>query len=104
MNYKQTSWGFELVWASTTNYSGKTIIIKEGEQTEFGYCKKTDKTIFVLQGVVNLVLEARTKMLKAGEAYHINPGIMYQLAALKGDATILEAGTSIVDDFIEVKK
>ena len=104
MTDNKTPWGFELVWADAKNYYGKTLIIKEGEQTNFGFYKKTDKIIFVLQGAANLVLESRSKILTEGESYHLSPGIMYQLMALKGDVTILETGTSLANDFIEVKK
>ena len=103
MNYDKTPWGVEVVWANTKEYSGRVFIIKEGEKTPFGYHKSMDKTIFVLQGVVNLVLENRTKLLNEKETYHISSNIMHQLVALKGDATILEVGTRLIGDFIEVK-
>jgi len=104
MNYDTTPWGVQMTWANTKDYSGSVYIIKEGEQTPFGYYKSRDITILVLQGVVNLVLENRTKMLLEKDTYHINPQIMYQLVAVKGDATILEVGTRITSDFVEVMK
>ena len=63
MNYEKKPWGFELVWANTENYSGRVFIIKQGEATAFSYHKTRDKTIFVLQGIVNMVLENRTKKI-----------------------------------------
>lgn len=102
MNYETTAWGGEMVWANTDKYSGKIIIVKEGEQTAFGFHKNRDKVLFVLQGVIVLVLEGKSKMIGEKESYHIPAGAMHQIKAIKGDATILEAGTTITEDFTEV--
>lgn len=104
MNYIKKPWGFELVWADNKDYSGCVLIVKQGEATPFIYHKTRDKTIFVLQGIVNLVLEGRSKLLNEGEQYHISPKIIHQIVAIKGDATILEAGTRLTDDIVEVKR
>lgn len=104
MKHEVKPWGVEVVWANTQHYSGRILVIKEGEKTPFGYYKNRDVTILVLQGVVNLVLEARTKMLMEQEVYHIDPRVMHQIVTIKGDATILEAGTQITGDFVEVQK
>jgi mannose-6-phosphate isomerase-like protein (cupin superfamily) len=103
MNNETKPWGNEIIWANSDKYSGKILIIKEGEETLFGYNKSRDKTIFILQGVITLVLEGRSKMLGEKETYHIQPKIIHQIKAIKGDATILEVGTTITDDFVEVK-
>jgi len=102
MKHDTTSWGGEMIWANTDKYSGKILLIKEGEQNSFGFHKNRDKIIFVLQGVIVLVLEGRTKMIGENDSYHIPAGVMHQIKAIKGDATILEAGTTITDDFVEV--
>jgi len=104
MNYDKKPWGYELVWANTEAYSGRVLIIKQGDSTNFLYHKTRDKTIFVLQGIVNLILESRTKLLNEGEQYHIPAKVMHQLVAVKGDATILESGTKLLDDVIEIKR
>lgn len=104
MNYTQQPWGFELIWANESAYSGRVLIIKQGEATPFVYHKSRNKSIFVLQGIVNLELENRTKLLNEGEQYNIPAKIMHKIIAVKGDATILEAGTQLVDDVVEVKR
>ena len=97
------SWGTEIVWSNHLEYSGRVFVIKEGDSMPFGYNKQRDKTIFVLQGIVQLRLERQTKMLQEGETYHLSSRIMHQICAIKGDATILECGTRLLDDFVEVK-
>lgn len=104
MKYDQRHWGVEFVWADTGNYSGRTMVIKENNQTAYQYHKKQDITIFVLQGALRLTIEGRDKILNEGESYHISPKLMYRLAALQYPVTILEAGTKIEDDIVIVEK
>jgi mannose-6-phosphate isomerase-like protein (cupin superfamily) len=104
MNSISYTWGAEIIFANTEKYSGKTIIVLEGEQTPYIYHKKKDKTLFVLQGVVQLVVEGKSKVLQETEDYHIPPKIMHRIIALKGDATILEVGTKIEDDIVIIEE
>jgi quercetin dioxygenase-like cupin family protein len=97
------TWGTEIVWATNPNYSGRIFVIKEGDSLPLGYHKLHDKTIYVLQGLVQLKLERQSKLLQEGETYHLPAKVIHQLAALQGDATILECGTALLDDFVEVK-
>lgn len=97
------SWGVEILWCNNKQYSGRFFVIREGESTPFGYYKKSDKTIFVLQGLLQLILEKQTKLLQPGEAYHLPQKMFYQLCAIKGDATVLECGTESIDDFVKIK-
>jgi len=98
LNSEKKYWGLEAVWANNINYYGKMIIIKEGEATPYLYHKKCDKTIFILQGIVNFTIENITKTLNEGESYHILPKMMYKLHAIRGDATVLEAGINYSDN------
>lgn len=95
-------WGAELLCVDAEKYSARIIILKEQERSQYGYNKHRDKTFFILQGIVNLVLEGKNKLLNEHEAYHVLPNVMHQIVALKGDATILEVGTKFENDFIEV--
>lgn len=100
----KTLYGFEGVVISTNLYAAKLIVVKNGEQTPYIYHKKQDKTIYVLQGVANLKVEGRNKTLNEGDRYHIRPKIMHKIHAAKGDVTILEVGTKLEDDIIEVEE
>lgn len=104
MDYNKYIWGFEMTWADTELYSAHMIVVLENEKTPYQYHKKRDKTIFVLQGTIQLVLEENNKMLNEGEKYHIPPKVMHRVVALKGDATILEAGTKEENDIIIVEE
>jgi quercetin dioxygenase-like cupin family protein len=100
----KTLWGFEGIVVSTELYSAKITVVTNGEQTSYGYHKKQDKTIYILQGVANFKVEGTNKMLNEGDRYHIMPKIMHRIHAIKGDVTVLEVGTKIEDDFIEVEE
>ena len=67
MDKIKAPWGYEGTIVSNDLYASRILIIKEGEQTPYVYYKKQDKTFYVLQGVINLVLESRNKMLNEGD-------------------------------------
>lgn len=98
-----TQFGFEGIIISTNLYSAKIIVITDGEQTPYIYHKKMDKTIYILQGVANLKVEGTNKMLSEGDRYHIMPKMMHKIHAIKGDVTVLEVGTKLEDDIVEVE-
>jgi len=104
MNFDTTPWGFSVTWANTDDYSSRILIVREGEKLPYIYHKKQDITLFILQGIVQLKVEGRNKVLNEKDTYHIPPKIMHQIIALKGDATILEVGTPQEDDVVLVEK
>ena len=99
----QHPWGFEITWAKQPSYSGRVLIIKEGERTPYIYHKKRDKTLFILQGVVQLIIEGKNRLLSIGEQFHVLPKMMHRIQAVRGDATVLEVGTELTDDIVVVK-
>jgi len=102
IDYKQHLWGFSFCWADTVLYAAHMMVVKENEKTPYVYHKKSDKTIFVLQGTVMLYEEGKSKILNEGDKYHILPKTMYCVTALKGDATLLEASSPIIENDIVV--
>ena len=103
MDQNKHPWGHEIVWADREDYSGRIFVITEGERMPYIFHKSRDKQVFVLQGIVQLVVEGRNKVLNEGESYHIPKRVMHRLIAIKGDATILEAGTKLTDDVVVVE-
>ena len=97
-------WGSEMVWADTKLYSARTYVINEGEQTSYVYHKKRDKTIFILNGTAQLIIEGKSKILVAGETFHIQPKIMHRIVAIKQELTMLEVGTQLEDDIVIVEE
>ena len=100
----KTQFGFEGIVISTDLYAAKIIVVTNGEQTSYGYNKKQDKTIYILQGIANVKIEGTNKMLNEGDRYHIIPKMMHKIHAIKGDVTVLEVGVKLEDDFVEVEE
>lgn len=102
MNIKTHPYGQEMICANRNGYSSKVLVIKEGDSTPYIYHKTMDKTICVLQGVIQLKMEGRNKIINEGDDVHIRPKIMHMFTAIRGDATIIETGTELLDDEVVV--
>ena len=98
-------WGMSLLFVNNDDYSGRILIIKENEKTPYLYFKKRHSTLFFLQGAVILVVEGQKKIVQEGDTVIIPPKIMYSLAAIKSDATIIDTGTGFdVNDIVIVEE
>jgi mannose-6-phosphate isomerase-like protein (cupin superfamily) len=104
VNASKFKWGYEMVWADTKLYSARTYVINEGEQTSYVYHKKRDKTIFILKGTAQLIIEGKSRMLTAGQVFHIPPKLMHRIIAIKQELTMLEVGTQLEDDVVIVEE
>lgn len=103
MENKKYNWGNEIFWTNTSQYSSKILIIKEGHKTDKIFSKKRDKSIIVLQGILQLQIDNTNKIIQEGETYHISPNIIHQLIAIKGDVTIIEVGTEFIEaDIVKI--
>jgi quercetin dioxygenase-like cupin family protein len=100
MNKITKPWGFEVVWANTNLYSGRMLVIKNGERTSYIYNKHRYKTLLILQGIVVVTLDGTNRTLEEGQIVQIEPKTMNRLAAIQGDATILEAGTELEEEVV----
>lgn len=96
------AWGHEVFWACEKDYYGKTLIIKNGENTETCFHKNTIKTIFVLQGIAEITVEGISKMLQEGDGYKVRQNVRYSIKAIQGDLTVLESGNGWKDDVVVV--
>jgi mannose-6-phosphate isomerase len=100
-------WGFELIWAETAAYVGKTLHIERGHQLSYQYHRVKDETIHVLGGVLELeVAEAmgvrRRLRLCAGESFHIPPGLRHRMTAIE-TCDVLEVSTPELDDVVRLE-
>ena len=99
---QETNWGYEAILLDRKEYSTKIMVLKEGESLPYIYHKKRDKSWILLQGVLQINIEGGIKLLNEGETQHISPGLMHTATAIKGDATIIEVGTQLLDDAVIV--
>ncbi len=100
-------WGFEVIWAETTRYVGKTLHIEGGQQLSYQYHQVKDETIYVLTGIVELDVAPvsgprRRLRVRAGESVHIPPGLRHRMAAVE-TSDVLETSTPELDDVVRLE-
>ena len=103
-------WGYEHIWAKTNKYVGKLLYINEGERLSLKYHKKKEETIYVLEGVLEIILEEGSQrdrhsvFLKPGDTFHIAPMTIYRFAATQGtDVKLMEVSTTELDDIERIE-
>jgi mannose-6-phosphate isomerase len=101
-------WGYELVWAETEHYVGKTLFVKAGESLSLQFHRVKDESWLVQSGRAKLELgSAGDAMLKeeviaAGATFRFRPGTVHRITALE-DTTILEVSTNHLDDVVRLE-
>ena len=96
-------WGYEVIWAHTDKYVGKVLHIDPGHRLSEQYHEVKDETIYVLEGLLQLVLdEDDVRMLEPGDSFHISPGRVHRFVAPKhGPAVkLMEVSTPELDDVV----
>ena len=100
-------WGYELIWAHTSEYLGKILHINAGESLSLQFHEAKDETIFVLSGTLRFWAgpsrEALEEVsLKAGEAFRVVPGTLHRMEGIT-DCDLLEASTPFPDDVVRIE-
>ena len=99
-------WGFELIWARTDRYVGKSLHIEPGHVLSLQYHNKKDESIYVLAGEIILRLQRDEQLserrMAQGQAFHIEPKLIHQFEAVTA-TDLLEASTPEIDDVVRLK-
>jgi mannose-6-phosphate isomerase len=101
-------WGWELIWADTELYLGKTLFVGAGHSLSLQFHKEKDESWYVQSGRGRLELgEAgqailNTEVIAPGDAFHFVPGTVHRVTALD-DLTILEVSTPHPDDVVRLE-
>ena len=108
LNRVEKPWGWELWWAHTERYVGKTLFIKAGEQLSLQYHEQKDETIFIQEGEMLFIVDTqdgqglREVLMKPGDAFHVRPGTIHRMRAIT-DVLVLEASTPEVEDVVRLE-
>lgn len=98
-------WGFELWWAQTEKYVGKTLHVKAGHRLSLQYHERKDETLHLQRGSILLLIDeggGPTEVPMApGESRRIPPGTIHRIIALE-DSDILEVSTPEVEDVVRL--
>lgn len=113
MSNKETilkPWGHEIIWAKTDKYVGKILHINEGQRLSLQYHVMKEETIYVLEGVLELVLEEGSRrdkqsiFLEPGDSFHIPPLTVHRFAATqRTDVKLMEVSTTELDDVVRIE-
>jgi len=100
-------WGYELIWADTSEYVGKLLHIQAGEALSLQYHERKDETIHLLSGEMRFsagssVADLEDINLRAGESFHVSTGTVHRMIAIT-DCDILEASTPHLDDVVRLE-
>jgi mannose-6-phosphate isomerase len=99
-------WGYELIFAKTARYVGKILHVNKGESLSLQYHEMKDETLFVVNGELRLTIEhdgdRRELPLRAGEAFHVPPGLIHRMEAVR-DTDVAEVSTPELDDVVRLE-
>ena len=100
-------WGYELIWAETEEYVGKTLHINAGESLSLQYHEVKDETIFLSSGEMRFWAGASVAALEEirlveGEAFRVVPETIHRMQAIT-DCDVLEASTPHLDDVVRIE-
>jgi mannose-6-phosphate isomerase len=96
-------WGHEIWFAANSRYAGKLIIIEKGRRLSLQYHAVKHETIYVLEGVLELRLGARTRLVKPGSAVEIKPKTIHRFRAPKSRVTLIEASSPELKDIVRLE-
>ena len=101
-------WGWELVWAETDHYVGKTLFVKAGESLSLQFHRVKDESWCVYSGRAKLEFgdageaDLKEEVIAAPAFFRIEPGTVHRVSAID-DTTIIEVSTPHLDDVVRLE-
>lgn len=100
-------WGYELIFAQTERYVGKILHVDAGQALSLQYHRVKDETLFVREGSFELVVDEGdgliTRVMEAGDSYHVTPGTTHRMIGGPNGCDILEVSTPELDDVVRLE-
>lgn len=100
-------WGYEIVWAKTSDYVAKLLFVRAGESLSLQFHKIKEETLFLESGECRLEAGTSESTLKPvpfqpGAAFHIPPKLLHRITAIK-DCRIFEVSTPHLQDVVRLQ-
>ena len=102
MKVVEKPWGREEWLVLTDKYCLKRLYINEGHRLSLQYHQSKTETMILEDGVCDLVIVGRVRLMQKGQPYTINPLEVHRLIARK-DTVILEVSTPEVEDVVRLE-
>jgi len=89
---KDKPWGYEVVFASEEEYTGKILFIKHGMRLSKQKHTKKKETLCLLQGRALLLLDGELIRMQIGKGYLVEAGVVHRVTAID-NCLIVESST-----------
>ena len=101
-------WGHEEIWAHTSKYVGKKLVLSTGARLSLQYHKEKDETFLVVEGSMELQLadtvgsfhDVRT--MNVGDSFHCPPMMAHRMCAGPEGCVVMEVSTPELDDIVRL--
>jgi mannose-6-phosphate isomerase-like protein (cupin superfamily) len=100
-------WGYEIRWAVTDRYLGKTLHVRKGEALSLQYHEVKDEWLLVSEGAVDIEvggLEGKLEKVRMskGDSVHLPSRTRHRITAVE-EADIFEVSTPEIDDVVRLE-
>ena len=101
-------WGWELIWAQTDIYVGKTLFVRAGQALSLQFHNEKDESWYVQEGKAKLELGdvgqaiLNTEVIASGACFRFPAGTVHRVTAIE-DTTIVEVSTPQLDDVVRLE-
>jgi len=97
-------WGYEKIWAHTSNYAGKILFVKKGKRLSLQHHQQKEETLYLQKGKAIVLLEDQDGSLKEHtlqeeDSIHIACGKKHRIIAID-DSLFFEVSTPQLEDVI----
>tara|TARA_Y100001938_G_scaffold148296_1_gene231564 strand:- start:12977 stop:13309 length:333 start_codon:yes stop_codon:yes gene_type:complete len=97
-------WGFEIIWAQTSDYVGKLLHINSGHRLSKQYHERKEETVYVLSGILyNYDEDDRITKILPGQSFHVSPGQVHRFGALESSVELIEVSTNHLEDVVRLE-
>jgi mannose-6-phosphate isomerase len=96
-------WGYEELWALNNNYAAKVIHINKNSRLSLQKHEEKHESIYVLSGILTLVVNEDTVILKEGQSITIPVKMVHRFCATDGDVRLIEVSTPELDDVVRIE-
>ena len=103
-------WGWELWWAWTPDFAGKTLFVRKGSRFSLQYHVEKEEVIYCHEGLARVTVGTigkgsgdgtRTFDMGPGQAIHVVPGMLHRVEAIE-DTLLFESSLPFLWDVVRV--
>ena len=103
-------WGHEEIWAQSSRYAGKILVINKGHRLSRQYHRVKEETIMVLEGTLiceegptEVGGEIKRHIMGPGEIFQVRPGTIHRFCAEETNVRLVEVSTSETADVVRLE-